>query len=88
MCILPPNTGRSSARIQTLRESSLAVNGPWLFNCLPVEVRNFEGTVEAFKRKLDIYLHNVPDKPCLPIYYQSADSNSIVKQIIHMRNLV
>ena len=88
MCVLPPNRGRSTARIQTLRESSLAVNGPRLFNCLPSEVRNCEGTIEGFKRKLDIYLRTVPDKPCLPSYYQSADSNSIIKQISHMRNLV
>nr|XP_053639703.1 WAS/WASL-interacting protein family member 3-like [Cherax quadricarinatus] len=57
--------------------------GPRLFNILPENIRNMAATsVEAFKRKLDKYLHKVPDQPGCDGYVgqQASSSNSLVDQ--------
>ena len=76
---------RASARIVTLRESSFAVAGPKLFNALPLNLRNYSGSLDSFKSKLDKFLGGVPDKPALPNYPQSAASNSIIDQLAQLR---
>ena len=83
---VPPLNMRSAARIRTLVEGSFSVRAAKLFNCLSPELRNFEGTVEAFKAKLDAFLNLLPDKPQFPGYHQRALSNSICDQIDVLRN--
>ena len=85
MCRVPPINNHATQRVQSLQENSLAVRGPRLFNCLPAEVREYEGSLDGFKHKLDRFLSTVPDKPCLPNYYQAAEGNSIIKQIVQIR---
>ena len=81
LCIIPPLSRQRSTRMQTLRESSFAVIGPRLFNCLPCELRSYEGNPDGFKNKLDNFLSAVPDKPHLPHYYQAPRGNSILDQV-------
>ena len=82
LCTIPPNRVQATHRVQTLRENSLAVNGPRLFNCLPAKVRNYEGTLETFKRELDNCLSRIPDEPSMPNYPHLTGNNSIVAQIV------
>ena len=85
LCRVPRVSRSSSARIRRMVENSFAVRGPQLFNCLPVELRNYQGSLMAFKLKLDKYLLRIRDQPCTPGYHQSATSNSIVDQLAQMR---
>ena len=85
LCRIPPMDSRAMARLQTIREASLPVAGPRLFNCLPQEVRNYEGTLEGFKGRLDAFLSTLPDTPKLPNYHQQAQSNSILRQVEQLR---
>ena len=85
-CILPPLNNRSPKYVQTLRENSFCVHGPRLFNELGAELRNFDGSLDAFKRRLDEYSANVDDKPYDPTEPQFADSNSLKDQIICARS--
>ena len=68
---------RSPAVVQSLLEQSLSIKGARLFNTLPNELREHEGSLEAFKRKLDLYLKTIPDRPYLPHYSLSVPSNSL-----------
>ena len=52
-----------TAQAKNLIDQSLGVHGGGLFNLLPVDIRNFEGSTDAFKMKLDEFLKNIPDKP-------------------------
>jgi hypothetical protein len=46
------------------RECSLGVNGERIFNLLPAEIRNIDNhTIDIFKKKLDIFLTDIPDQP-------------------------
>jgi len=81
LCIIPPLNNRAKQRIQTLREGSFSVVAPRLFNKLPRELREYEGSFIDFKKVLDKFLRKIPDKPSLPHYYQVAESNSLLHQI-------
>ena len=85
LCRVPAISRASRAKIRNLVEHSFAVQGPKLFNCLPVEMRNFQGSLLAFKSRLDKLLGQVIDKPCTPGYHQPAVSNSIIAQLAQMR---
>ena len=85
VCKIPPLSTSAPSRIKTMSENSFAIHGPKLFNTLPAEIRNFDGSLVNFKSKLDRFLHTVPDQPSIPGYYQSAASNSIIGQLAQMR---
>ena len=85
-CVVPPVNGRALQRVQTLRENSLLVRGPRLFNCLPASLRAHQGTLSSFKAQLDGFLLTVPDQPRLPHYHQPAASNSVVAQVEWLRS--
>ena len=56
----------SPAPVRKARESSLGVKGAKIFNLLPAELRNTgNNTVDIFKKKLDIFLANIPDQPTI-----------------------
>ena len=85
LCRVPAISRAPSGKIRTLIENSFAVQGPKLFNCLPAELRNIQGSILAFKASLDKFLLKVSDKPCTPGYHQPATSNSIINQLAQMR---
>ena len=85
LCRIPAISRASKAKTRSMVEYSFAIQGPRLFNCLPAELRNFQGSFLAFKGKLDKLLNEVYDKPCSPGYHQSATSNSIIHQNAKMR---
>ena len=64
-----------------MKECSLVVKGTRLFNAVPRELREFVGELNTFKIKLDQFLSNVPDRPALDHYYQSARNNDIIAQL-------
>ena len=77
---IPPLNTRATMGNRTLIDLSFPIQGPNLFNCLPAKLRNFYGSVDAFKRNLDKFLMEIPDQPCVPGYQQSAPTNSIIDQ--------
>ena len=83
LCAIP-RLVRTLASIQNLKESSLAVQGPRLYNCLPRHLREHTGTLATFKAGLDKYLGTVPDRPLLPHYYQTTQGNSLLHQATSM----
>ena len=80
-CVVPPINTRSTAKIKSLVEASFPVRAAKLFNCLSAELRNFCGSVEAFKVQLDKFLTLVPDKPQIDGYHQRSQSNGIAYQV-------
>ena len=79
---------KGSASMKSLREQSFQVNGPKLFNCLPLSIRNLNGiTVDEFKLKLDQFLAKIPDEPNVDgltpsacDLFSAAPSNSVIDQ--------
>ena len=49
-----------------MRDQSLVVHGGNIFNLLPVSLRDWSGTKESFKEKLDLFLTDIPDLPLTP----------------------
>ena len=80
-----PRYVSTPGRIQTLKEGSFMVHGPRLFNEIPRDLREFEGSPETFKAKLDVFLKTVPDKPALPHYRQPASGNGLREQLAQQR---
>ena len=66
------------------KNSTLIYNSPdrkmmRLFNAIPGKIRDIEGEkTEYFKRELDRWLNEVPDKPEMDDYRARTNSNSIV----------
>ena len=65
--------------ISTLRSKSFIVRGPEMFNTLPEDLRNFNGSMESFKSKLDSFLELVEDSP--RIENSGLVDNSLDKRI-------
>ena len=86
MCVVPP-LAAVPARLQTIREYSFAVMGPRLFNSIPRDIREFQGTPEALKRRLDKFLLTVPDMPVLVGQPQAINCNSLNSRIAEMRQI-
>ena len=77
---LPRNCSRSSAN---LYETSFAVVGPKLWNCLPNELTTCENQT-TFKNKLTEYLRTLPDEP--PVQgYQRVHNNTVKDAIGRLR---
>ena len=56
------------------------------FNELPRILREFEGKFEIFKAVLDIFLEQIPDRPCLNGYYtDNKETNSLIHWIRNLR---
>jgi len=88
-CDIPPIARSASARVKSLREGTLQVQGARLFNSLPPKIRNLQKCTEAeFKEALDNYLTRIPDEPMVGGLLPPAlsmvtgnHSNSLVDQI-------
>ena len=69
LCQVPQIKQCTSGKIRAIREGSLQIRGPQLFNSLPVNIRGQTGySVTIFKHKLDKYLQNIQDKPKISAY--------------------
>ena len=84
-CVMPPLIPGYNAKMRRKIEASFPVMGPRLFNSLPSEIRDFEGNVISFKRKLDKFLAKAPDKPVIRGYTQTTASNSILDRLFLLR---
>ena len=62
---IPPLSGTRQA-VVTLREHSLLVEGPKLFNSLPASIRRLDWTLSTFKSHLDAFIQTLPDCPLSP----------------------
>ena len=76
-CELPRIDRRAQLAVPTQLESSLPVQGVRLFNSLPRELKEFEGSPTAFKRHLNECLRTVLDRPYLPHYPSPFLTNSL-----------
>ena len=85
LCLIPRRSGRTLQSVQTMREHSLAVLGPRLYNEIGPELREYGGKLEGFKSQLDRFLSSVPDRPAMPKYVQSAAGNSLLDQLAQQR---
>lgn len=80
LCKIPPINTRCPQRIRTIKDNTLPVRGPRLYNSLPKDLRDKSGVrVESFKLALDKYLSTVEDEPPTTGYYTRENS------IIHRR---
>ena len=79
LCQIPKLNTKSSRAVQTIKENSLFIRGPQLFNSLPINLREMaDCTSEVFKRNLDKHLQTIPDEPRCPGYTQlSRTENNI-----------
>ena len=84
-CEVPRINTTALASVTSMVEASFPVRGPMLFNSLPINLRNFNGSADAFKRRLDKFLSQVPDQPSLPTYQQPASSNCVISQLASLR---
>ena len=82
--LVVPKIRAPGTRYATLKEGSLLIEGPKLYNTLPRPLRNHRGTLDSFKANLDRYLALIPDEPygyghMIPtaMTYQNKPSNSL-----------
>ena len=88
-CEVPKIMASAPVRVQNIRFGSLIINGPRIFNSLPLNVRNITGcSVDSFKRALDNYLQTIPDKPriknLIPFCTHSSNSVIVMKNYINV----
>ena len=72
-----PAISRASSGLQTLTETSFAVAGPRLFNCITKGVREHTGSLASFKGKLDKFLWSIPDIPVIIGEQQAVNCNRL-----------
>ena len=58
-----PSFAGPSSRYKTLKENSIFIEGPKVYNCLPKILRNYTGPLDRFKEHLDKFLQIIPDHP-------------------------
>ena len=85
LCNVAPVNNRCLCSIRTLKDGSFIIRGPKLFNELPINLREYNGSIDGFKHRLDIWLSTIKDQPSLPNYYQPAAGNSILDQLAQLR---
>ena len=59
---MPSYTG-TLMRYKSLKERSIFVEGPRLYNSLPRYLREHSGSIVSFKACLDSFLSGIPDQP-------------------------
>jgi len=90
LCVIPELVRGASSRLKTIRDNSLGVRGPRLFNELPRELRmpttEDPPSIDAYESELDKFLARVPDEPKVRHYSNATSSNSIITKIRRMGN--
>ena len=62
--MVPKLENKATTAIKTLREQTFQVNGPQLFNSLPIYIRKItKCPLEEFKAQLDFFLERIPNEP-------------------------
>ena len=85
-CYVPRVKSSATARVKSIRYSSFSIHAPQLFNSLPYHIRNLSCcSIDIFKKRLDEYLHSIPDEPQITGY--TACRRAKTNSIIHMRNV-
>ena len=91
MIVLSKKNSKIPAKALSLRDQSLSIHGGKLFNLLPRELRDFNGTKGGFKVLLDDFLKIIPDQPlCVGLYpllicpISNRNSNSIIDWIKYL----
>ena len=89
--IPPPVRKNSKLSAVTMRRNSFRGNAAYIFNSLPVNIRNIDlnTSMETIKRTLDRYLSTVTDEPVLNGCTRSNDAatNGIHHQMVRRRSL-
>ena len=92
MITIPQCKSSYSSLAKTMREQSITVHRGKIFNLLPYDIRNWDGSKETFKLKLDEFLTNIPDHPrtndLIPApmnRISTLHSNSIYDWILHLK---
>ena len=67
------------------RECSFAVNGPRLFNSIPKNIREYIGSPDSFKKRLDNFLLAIPEVPVLLGQPQATNCNSLNSSVVVLR---
>ena len=90
MLNIPKSKSNYTAIAKHMRDQSLIVHGGNIFNLLPVEIRNWSGSKDIFKQKLDSFLKDIPDCPKTPDLtpdpinrLSCKNSNSLFDWILH-----
>ena len=85
---VPMVTRGSGIVTAKMKERTIKIQGPKLFNALPKEIRSMMENVglDSFKRGLDVFLKAIPDEPTIQGLSRRASSNSIIDQIASMRH--
>ena len=82
LAVVSSVSSNASPSVRRAREASLPIKGAKLFNLLPAEIRNIEGTtVDTFKANLDQFLTLIPDQPTVQGQPRAAVTNSLLDQI-------
>ena len=89
---IPKNNYKNTPIAIKMRDQSLIVHGGRIFNILPSALRNFTGTKETFKTKLDNFMTKIPDQPACPGLTPAPidpitcnNSNSLYEWIRHLK---
>ena len=89
---IPRNNHKNTPIAIKMRDQSLIVHGGRIFNILSSALRNFTGTKETFKTKLDIFMTKIPDQPACPGLTPAPidpitcnNSNSLYEWIRHLK---
>ena len=82
-CCVPPVSNKAPEYIKTIREASLPVMGPRLFNAMPKHIRDLKinkCSLDSFKGHLDNFLALIPDEPLIPglTKFRRVESNSVI----------
>ena len=80
-CKVPLISTTAPCRIRTIRYNSMGVNGPRIFNSLPLHLRDMSScSVGSFKRSLDKYFSELLDQPRVPglVKFCARATNSII----------
>ena len=83
LATVSPVSRDAPTAVRKAREASLSVKGARIFNLLPADIRNIEGTtVDTFKLSLDRFLEQIPDQPTIPGRQRAALTNSLIDQVV------
>ena len=89
---IPQSKSSYSAIARHMRDQSLVVHGGRIFNLLPHNIRNWNGTKDGFKELLDIFLNDIPDHPqtqdltpALVDPLTCKNSDSLFDWILHLK---
>ena len=90
MITIPKSKSNYSAIAKHMRDQSLVVHGGNIFILLPVDLRNWSGSKDSFKEKLDLFIKDIPDHPQTPDLtpdpinkLSCKNSNSLFDWILH-----